>query len=57
MIKTLTRRFVEDDRGLELVEYAVMAALIVAALITAIVGLSAAIQGKFGTLTTTITNN
>jgi Flp pilus assembly pilin Flp len=55
-MKTLAR-FFRDDKGLELVEYAVMAALIVATLITAIVGLSAAIQGKFGALTTTITTH
>ncbi len=53
----LVKKFWNDERGLELSEYAVMAALIVAALVLAITGLSGAIRGKFSSLTTTIQNN
>jgi len=41
-------KFVRDERGMETVEYAVMTALIVAALVAAITALSLAIQGRFG---------
>lgn len=41
------KKFVRDDRGMETVEYAVMTALIVAALVAAIAALSLAIQGRF----------
>jgi Flp pilus assembly pilin Flp len=45
-------RFVSDERGLETVEYAVMTALIVAALVTAI-GL---LSGAIGTRLTNVGN-
>ena len=48
------KRFVRDEQGLELVEYAVMTALIVAALVVAIGLLSTAISGRFGGVTGTI---
>jgi len=41
-------KFVRDERGMETVEYAVMTALIVAAMVTAITLLSGAISGRFG---------
>lgn len=41
------KKFVRDERGMETVEYAVMTALIVAAMITAIGALSLAITGRF----------
>jgi Flp pilus assembly pilin Flp len=41
------KKFMRDDRGMETVEYAVMTALIVAALVAAIAALSLAIQGRF----------
>ena len=53
-MKAFAKRFVSDERGLETVEYAVMTALIVAALVTAITALSGAISGRFGTVQTTI---
>ncbi len=53
-MKNMLKRFVQDEQGLELSEYAVMAALIVAALITVIVGLRGAIQNKFSFLQTQI---
>ncbi len=43
----LVKRFLADDRGLETVEYAVMTALIVAALVTAITLLSGSVSGRF----------
>jgi len=42
------KKFVSDEAGLETVEYAVMTALIVAALVTAITLLSGAVSGRFG---------
>lgn len=48
------KRFVKDESGLETVEYAVMTALIVAALIAAIGLLAAAITGRFGAVTDTV---
>ena len=41
------KQFVRDERGMETVEYAVMTALIVAALVTAIGLLSGAISDRF----------
>jgi Flp pilus assembly pilin Flp len=49
MLKAL-KKFVRDERGMETVEYAVMTALIVAALVAAIAALSLAIQGRFGSV-------
>lgn len=50
MIK-MFKEFVKDEKGLETVEYAVMTALIVAALVTAIGALTAAVSGRFGAVT------
>ena len=44
-------KLMKDEEGLETVEYAVMTALIVAALVTAIGALTAAVSGRFGTVT------
>jgi Flp pilus assembly pilin Flp len=46
----LARRFLRDERGLELSEYAVMAALIIVAILTAIFGLRGAIETRFNQL-------
>ena len=43
----LFKKFVQDEKGLETVEYAVMTALIVAALIGAVGALSLAVTGRF----------
>ena len=51
---TLFKAFVSDEKGLETVEYAVMTALIVAAVVTAIGLLAAAVTGRFGTVTGTV---
>lgn len=42
------KSFLKDDQGLETVEYAVMTALIVATIVTAIGALATAIEGRFG---------
>lgn len=52
-MKALTK-FMRDERGMETVEYAVMTALIVAALIAAIAALRTAIQGRFNSVAGTI---
>jgi len=51
----LAKRFLSDEQGLELSEYAVMLALIVVALILAITALSTAISARFNTTAATIT--
>jgi len=48
------KRFMQDDQGLETVEYAVMTALIVATLVTAITALAGAIEGRFGEVETVV---
>lgn len=48
------KRFVREEQGLETVEYAVMTALIVSAVILAIGGLVMAISGRFGSVASTI---
>ena len=54
MLRDRFIRFVRDEKGLETVEYAVMTALIVAALITAIGLLTAAVSGRFDAVTAVI---
>jgi len=54
MLRAMFTRFVKDEKGLETVEYAVMTALIVAALITAIGLLTAAVSGRFDAVTALI---
>jgi len=49
------RRFVSDDRGMETVEWAVVAALIVAGLVTVISGLGTNVTNKFNLLKTATT--
>ncbi len=46
-MKAVLKRFIKDERGLETIEYAVMTALIVAVLITAIGLLSTAVSNRF----------
>ena len=51
---TLLKKFLKDEEGLELVEYAVMTALIVAVLTVAIGALSGAISDRMGEVETVI---
>jgi Flp pilus assembly pilin Flp len=44
------KRFIQDDRGLETVEWAVIAALIVAGIITVISTLSQNVTGRFSAM-------
>ncbi len=46
------KRFVSDDRGLETVEYAIIAGLIVTGLVAIIVAIGTWVKGKFNTLKT-----
>jgi Flp pilus assembly pilin Flp len=48
-------RFISDDRGMETVEWAVVAALIVAGVVTAVSGLGTNVVAKFNTLKNSIT--
>lgn len=47
-LQIVMKKFWADEQGLELVEYAVMTALIVAALVVAIGFLSTSISNRFG---------
>ena len=53
-MKRLVERFFRDEQGLELSEYAVMAALIIITIIVAIVALRDQIAGAFNRVATTI---
>jgi len=53
-LKTLCRKFWQDDRGLETVEYAIITGLVVAATITAIGILGAWVSGQFNAVNTTV---
>lgn len=53
-LSRFVHRFWNDQRGMETVEYAVMTALIVAALVTAITAMSGAISTRFGEVTTRV---
>jgi Flp pilus assembly pilin Flp len=53
-MKAAFKRFVRDERGIETVEYAVMMALIVAALVTTMTLLLGAISNCFGSVQGTI---
>jgi len=53
-MKAMLKKFVKDERGLELPEYAVMTALIIAAVVTAIGALATAIAGRFTDVSTTV---
>ncbi len=48
----LIARFVRDDRGMETVEWAILAALIVAGLVTVITGLGQNVLTRFTALKT-----
>ena len=52
--KTIWKRFVADERGLETVEYAVMTALIVATMVVAITALAGTITSRFNSVGTVI---
>ena len=50
------KKFLKDEQGLELSEYAVMCALIILLILAAITGLSSAISLAFQDTTTVINN-
>jgi pilus assembly protein Flp/PilA len=54
-MKNLFNRFVAEDNGQDLIEYALLAGLISLASVTAIGLLGTAIQTKFGAVTTAVT--
>ena len=54
-MKTLLQRFVKDEKGLETVEWAVIAALVVAGLVGTITALGGNVLTAFGTLQTATT--
>ena len=53
-MKQILTKFRDDEQGLETVEYAVMTALVVTTIITAIGLLVTAISGRFGDVASTI---
>ena len=48
----MLKRFFADDRGLETVEYAIIAGMIVAGLIAVVVAIGTWVKGKFSALKT-----
>lgn len=50
-ILRVTRRFLADESGATMAEYALVVALIAAACIAAVTALGTAISAKFGTIT------
>ncbi|HEX5010621.1 MAG TPA: Flp family type IVb pilin [Planctomycetota bacterium] len=48
----MLKRFIADDRGLETVEYAIIAGMIVAGLIAVVVAIGTWVKGKFSDLKT-----
>jgi len=56
-MKTQVMKFLQDEEGLTIVEYAVAAALISAAVLTAFTALGQAVIAKLAALTAAITAN
>ena len=54
-MKTLLNRFVREDAGQDLIEYALLAGLISLASVLAITGLGTALQTKFTDIGTVVT--
>jgi len=52
-LKAILARFIRDDRGMETVEWAILAALITAGIVTAITTLGSNVQSAF----TSLSNN
>ncbi len=48
----MLKRFMADDRGLETVEYAIIAGMIVAGLIAVVVAIGTWVKGEFDSLKT-----
>ena len=53
----LVKRFLKDERGLETVEYAIIAGLIVVGTIATIAAIGTWVNGKFVTLNQTLQGN
>ncbi len=53
-MKSMLKRFVSDERGLEMVEYGVLVALIVVALVLVIPALISAVSSKFEEATSAV---
>jgi len=56
-IRNLCARFIRDDRGMETVEWAILAALITAGIVTAITTLGSNVQSAFTNLSNNTTPN
>jgi pilus assembly protein Flp/PilA len=54
-MKHLFARFVREDSGQDLIEYALLAGLIALATITAVTSVATALSGKFNTVATQVT--
>lgn len=53
----IVKRFVNDERGLETVEYAIIAGLIVVGTIVTIISIGTWVKGKFDALNNALGNN
>lgn len=56
-MKDLVKKFVKDERGLETVEYAIIAGLIVVGTIATIISIGTWVNGKFTALDTALGTN
>jgi pilus assembly protein Flp/PilA len=56
-MKALAKKFINDERGLETVEYAIIAGLIVVGTITTIIAIGTWVQGKFDALNSALGSN
>jgi pilus assembly protein Flp/PilA len=56
MNKTLVRRFLSDDQGLETVEYAIIAGLVVAGLVAIVAAIGVWVNTRFQNLQTSLGN-
>jgi Flp pilus assembly pilin Flp len=56
MTKSLVRRFFSDDQGLETVEYAIIAGLVVAGLVAIVAAIGVWVNTRFQNLQTNLGN-
>jgi len=56
-MRSVVRKFLKDEQGLETIEYAIIAGLIVVGSVATILSIGTWVQGKFTELDTDLTGN
>ena len=56
-MRSVVRKFLKDEQGLETIEYAIIAGLIVVGSVATILSIGTWVQGKFTALDTSLTGN